>query len=537
MYLLGEFRDNLLEQGITSQLSALGVPQQNGVAEIKNMTLMDMVRSMMIYSDLPNSFWGYALETIGYILNLVPSKSVPTIAIELWTGRNPSLKHIRLWGCPAHVLKEKTDKLEPRTEVCFFVGYPRGTKGGLFYSPKDQKVIVSTNARFLEEDYVMNHKPKSRIILEELRGDRLVQTSLIPIVQEKTPQESVLNIPLPCRSGRIVETHVDAEPCGPTINMPVSQPKEHDHDGLQELASAQRTTDSAQPQGVSCRSGRVIRQPLQYTLLGESFDMIPDEVDTNPCNYVEALKDKDAELWQKVMKSEMQSMYSNQVWDLMEPLEGIKPIGCKWIYKKKRGADGNVETFKAKLVAKWFTQKEGIDYEEIFSPVAMLKSIRILLSIAAHCNYEIWQMDIKTSFLNRHLEECIYMMQPDGFIKKGQEHMLCKLKRSIYGLKQASKPWNTRFDQAIKSYGFDQCPDESCVYKKCDGSVVVFLVLYVDDILLIGNDVRVLSSVKVWLSSQFDMKDLGESSHILGIKLLWDRKQRMLGLSQATYID
>ena len=115
--------------------------------------------------------------------------------------------------------------------------------------------------------------------------------------------------------------------------------------------------------------------------------------------------------------------------------------------------------------------------------------------------------------------------------------MLYKLKRSIYGLKQASRSWNTRFDQAIKSYGFDQCPDESYVYKKCDGSMVVFLVLYVDDILLIGNDVGVLSSVKVWLSSQFDMKDLGEASHILGIKLLRDRKQRMLGLSQATYID
>ena len=145
------------------------------------------------------------------------------------------------------MLKGKTNKLEPRTEVCFLVGYPRGTKGGLFYSPKDQKVIVSTNARFLEEDYVMNHKPKSRIVLEELRGDRPVQTFLIPIVQEETPQESVLDIPLPRRSGRIVEMRVDAETCGPTINMLFAQPEEHDHDGLQESTFAQRTTDSAQP--------------------------------------------------------------------------------------------------------------------------------------------------------------------------------------------------------------------------------------------------------------------------------------------------
>ena len=127
---------------------------------------------------------------------------------------------------------------------------------------------------------------------------------------------------------------------------------------------------------------------------------------------------------------------------------GIKPIGCKWVYKRKKGIDGKVETFKARLVAKGYTQKKGIDYEENFSPIAMLKSIRILLSIAAHYDYEIWQMDVKTVFLNGNLVEEIYMMQPEGFIAKNQEHIVCKLKRSIYGLKQASRSRNIRFDQA-----------------------------------------------------------------------------------------
>ena len=114
------------------------------------------------------------------------------------------------------------------------------------------------------------------------------------------------------------------------------------------------------------------------------------------------------------------------------------------------------------------------------------------------------------------------MKQPEEFIEKGQEHLLCKLKLSIYGLKQASRSWNIHFDQVIQSYRFDQCPDEYCVYKKCDGNVVVFLVLYVDDILLIGNNVKVLSNVKVWLSKQVDKKDLGEAAHILGIKIIRD---------------
>ena len=146
-------------------------------------------------------------------------------------------------------------------------------------------------------------------------------------------------------------------------------------------------------------------------------------------------------------------------------------------------------------------------------------------------------MDVKTAFLNGNLEEEIYMMQQKSFIAKNQEHMVCKLKRSIYELKQASRSWNIRFDQAIKSFGFEQNLDESCVYKRHRDKVVMFHVLYVDYILLIGNDVWVMSSVKVWLLSQFDMKDLGEANFILGIKLWRDRKNKMLGLSRSGYID
>ena len=146
-------------------------------------------------------------------------------------------------------------------------------------------------------------------------------------------------------------------------------------------------------------------------------------------------------------------------------------------------------------------------------------------------------MDVKTAFLNGELEEDIYMQQPKGFIALSQEHMVCKLHRSIYGLKQASRSWNIRFDQVIKLYGFEKSPDEPCVYKKIQGIVVVFLVLYVDDILLIGNSVKVLSDVKGYLKKQFDMKDLGEANYILGIKLLRDQKNKVLALSQASYID
>ena len=133
----------------------------------------------------------------------------------------------------------------------------------------------------------------------------------------------------------------------------------------------------------------------------------------------------------------------------------------------------------------------------------MLKSICTLLSIAAYYDYEIWQIDVRTAFLNGNLDESIYMIQPEGFTAQGQEQKVCKLQRSIYGLKQASWSWNIRFDTTIKSYNFEQNVDEPCVYKRVIDGKVVFLVLYVDDILLIGNDVKILSDVKTWLANQF----------------------------------
>ncbi|KAK8665988.1 hypothetical protein V6N13_006141 [Hibiscus sabdariffa] len=192
-------------------------------------------------------------------------------------------------------------------------------------------------------------------------------------------------------------------------------------------------------------------------------------------------------------------MSENQVWTLVEPPEGIKPIGCKWVFKKKTDMDGNVQTYKGRLVAKGFRQIHDVDYDETFSPVAMFKSIRILLAIAAFHDYEIWQMDVKTAFLNGKLEEDVYMTQPEGFVTPENVGKVCKLQRSIYGLKQASRSWNLRFNDAIKEFGFIRNEDEPCVYKKFSGSIVSFLILYVDDILIIGNDIPTLQSIKTWL--------------------------------------
>ncbi|GKE42853.1 retrotransposon protein, putative, ty1-copia subclass [Tanacetum coccineum] len=197
----------------------------------------------------------------------------------------------------------------------------------------------------------------------------------------------------------------------------------------------------------------------------------------------------------------MQSMKDNDVWELVELPPNAKIVGHKWIFKKKTDMDGAVHTFKSRLVAKGFTQTYRVDYEETFSPVVDIRAIRILIAIAAFYDYEIWQMDVKTAFLNGHLSEEVYMTQPKGFVNPKYPNHVCKLKRSIYGLKQASRQWNKRFDDEIKKFGFTQ------------------------------------NHVKSYLGKCFAMKDLGEAAYILRIKIYRDKSKRLIGLCQSAYIE
>nr|GEZ58711.1 retrovirus-related Pol polyprotein from transposon TNT 1-94 [Tanacetum cinerariifolium] len=182
------------------------------------------------------------------------------------------------------------------------------------------------------------------------------------------------------------------------------------------------------------------------------------------------------------------------------------------------------------------SQHNGIDYEETFSPVADIRAIRILIAISAYYDYEIWQMVVKTSFLNGYLNEEVYMEQPIGFVNPKYPNWVCKLKRSIYGLKQASRQWNKRFNDEIKKFGFTQNRDEPCVYLKANGSNITFLILYVDDILIMGNNIPMLQGVKSYLGRCFAMKDLGEAAYILGIKIYRDRSRWVSCYTDAGYL-
>ncbi len=493
-YLSYEFGMHMKQCGIVPQLTPAGTPQRNGVSERRNRTLLDMVRSMMALTDLPLSFWGYALETAAFTLNRAPSKSVETTPYELWFGKKPHLSFLKVWGCDVYVKKLLSDKITPKAEKCVFIGYPKETMGYTFYHRSEGKVFVARNGSFLEKEFLSREVTNRKVELDEV-----IEPALHGMA-----------------SGAASEVV-------PELTPPVEErANDQDHETP--------TEETTEPR----RSTRTRAAPELY---GDPVLNFMVDESNDPATYEEAMMSPDSNKWLEAMKSEMESMNENQVWTLVDLPNDRKAVENKWIFKRKTDADGNVTIYKARLVAKGFRQIQGVDYDETFSPVAMLKSVRILLAIAAHYDYEIWQMDVKTAFLNGDIEEELYMMQPKGFVDPKDADKVCKLQRSIYGLKQASRSWNLRFDKVIKEFGFVQTFGESCVYKKVSGSSVSFLVLYVDDILLIGNDVELLKSVKSYLNSKFSMKDLGEASYVLGIKIYRDRSRRLIGLSQSTYLD
>ena len=245
--------------------------------------------------------------------------------------------------------------------------------------------------------------------------------------------------------------------------------------------------------------------------------------------------------WMKAAKSEYDSLMENNTWDLVPPPEGKNIVGNRWVFKVKRDAEGSVQRYKARLVAKGYSQSEGIDYQEVYSPVARYNSIRSLLAVANVCNWETHQMDVKTAFLQGNLEDEIYMEQPEGFVDEERPDYVCKLNKSIYGLKQAARCWNAAIDTFLLSNGYKKCSADPCVYiklvKRKDGKIdFVIIALYVDDIILCSNNTNMLKKEKLALAKRFKVEDLGELHYVLGMSVKRNRRSRTLSISQTKYL-
>ncbi|GJX83442.1 gypsy type transposase [Tanacetum coccineum] len=478
------FAELCAKHGIRHEFTAPYSPQQNGIAERKNRTLKEMVTAMLISSGMSQDMWGEAILTATYLLNKIPRKEKEETPYELWMGRKPSYQYLRVWGCLAKVAvpTPKAQKIGPKSVDCIFIGYAKKSTAYRFIvheskNPDIQKntIMESRNASFFE--------------------------NIFPCLSKETGSSSRLD------------------------DKVVQDKRQRDDNDLQDERQDQTEEEEVEPR----RSKRARNE--------KSFgpDFVSFMVENEPTSYREAVTSSEGQQWREAIKSEIESILQNHTWELVDLPPGCKPLGYKWIFKKKMKADGTVDKYKARLVIQGFRQREGLDYFDTYSPVTRITSIRTIIAIAALRNLEIHQMDVKTAFLNGDLEEEIYMNQPEGFIAPGQEGKVCRLVKSLYGLKQAPKQWHQKFDHTMLESGFKINECDKCVYVKDTSAGYVILCLYVDDMLIVGSNDKIIRSTKDMLKSKFDMKDMGLADVILGIKII--RTQNGLVLSQAHYVD
>jgi hypothetical protein len=238
--------------------------------------------------------------------------------------------------------------------------------------------------------------------------------------------------------------------------------------------------------------------------------------------------------WRKAMMEEMDSIEENGTWSLVDLPPGRKPIKVKWVFKVKRDEHGAVSKHKAHLVVKDYMQRYGIDYDEVFTPVAWLDSVHLLITLVAHEGWEVHHMDVKSVFLNGDLQEEVYVKQPAGVIIAGKEHKVLKLKKALYGLHQAPRAWNTKLDDTLLSLGFQRTPSEHTIYVRQNGNMQLVVGVYVDDFIITGSDRDNIRSFKEEMMAAFKMSNIGLLHYYLGIKVR--QSASGISLSQGAYV-
>jgi hypothetical protein len=258
---------------------------------------------------------------------------------------------------------------------------------------------------------------------------------------------------------------------------------------------------------------------------------------TEPRNYKEAMNSHETHHWKKAIEAERDVLIANQTWSLVDLPKNRKPIGCRWVFKIKYDAKGEIEHYKARLVAKGYAQIHNVDYTEMFAPVVKFNSIRTLLALAAHHDLDVHQMDVKAAYLNGDLEEEIYMSQPEGIVERKNEQKVCRLNKSIYGLKQAGRSWYQKIDTYLESIGLTRTSADNCVYFKRSNDGIIIVTVYVDDLLIFANKMSEIDELKKRLNEKFEMADLGEAHYILGIQIKRNRDEGWIRINQKRYID
>jgi hypothetical protein len=492
-----DFSTILKHYGTIFHTSCAGTSQQNGRAERKLRHILDTVRALTNAASTPASFWGEAALTAVYTINRCPSPVIQnTTPYERLFGTAPNYSLLKVFGCVCFVLLQPHErtKLQPRSQLCCFLGYGLEEKGYRCYDPVAKRLRVSRHVVFWE------HKMFYSLPLFSA-GNSDSQADPLPNLFPEIPSPSA----------ELVNPISDeSPPADPSSDESLIADPTFDESPLTAPAANPVNTTAPEPR----HSHRVSTLPshLRDFHCFSAFATLHE-----PHTFREASSDP---LWQQAMKEELDALLKTGTWDLVDLPAGKSAIGCKWVYKIKTRSDGTVDRYKARLVAKGFTQEYGIDYEETFASVARLSSVRTLIAVSASRHWPLFQMDVKNAFLNGELTEEVYMQLPPGFSQPpGFSPKVCRLRRALYGLKQAPRAWFSKFSSTISQHGFSASSYDSALFFRRSDHGITLLLLYVDDMIITGDDVQGIQDLKRFLGQHFEMKDLGPLSYFLGLEV------------------
>ena len=524
-YLSNAFSRYLEDENIIHQTSIPRTPEQNGVAERKNRSLVEKMRCMLSDAKLPKMFWGEALSTANHIINRLPTASLnDKTPYELLNKKIPNIKYFKVFGCLAyvHIDKESRGKLDFKAKKCLFLGYSATMKAYRLFDLNENRIINSRNLIF---DEFKNYSDLNNKNIQFENQDDLVQSVkyedfIQPVKYDVKNDDSVQS-----------EKHVDSVQPVKHVNDEITHAGEYEvnipaEENIVENDQSIATNSCADN---SRKSSRVSKAPDRF---GEWVNINIDYFE--PKSVKEALNSPEHIHWKQAMENEILAMKGNDVWDLCELPQNAKTIDSKWVFRKKVDASGHAK-YKARLVAKGFTQEYGIDYFDVSSPVARFESVRTTLAFGAQNGMEFHHMDVTSAFLNGKLTENIYMTQPEGYTSEKGSNLVCHLKKAIYGLKQASKCWNDTFNEHLVRLGFQQSANDPCLYTYMKNGVICFIILYVDDVLIGCQSKSFISKIKSDLSREYLMKDLGRASEFLGINIIQNSKG--IFIHQSNFIE
>ena len=586
-YTSNEFTKFLQEQGTERRLTTHDTPQHNGVAESLNRRLVERVRAILHHADLPKNLWGEAILFAVWLKNRTSTKALGNVTpYEKLYGNKPNLAGVPEWGQAVWVHSSQGSKLDARANEARWVGYDRdSTHAHRIYWPKKHSVSVERDIKFVPSTvsiYLPSISGTTRTLQPSqtiARQPAGITKPATPIAEPSSEETEAPQPPVATESGEEEMTDKEDEEVEDIITTPspsapvtrptiasqlksklpftgnkkkqktTSEPARRSERIAERTASGSATRGRDMPGGHSTFrgfhpdfEGAVLSDPTsieeQPYIEPELVASAIQEVQSEPKTINEARSRSDWPSWQAAMEKEMSTLERTMTWTSVPRPKGRNVVGSKWVFRIKRKSDGSVEKYKARLVARGFTQVYGEDYYDTFSPVAKLSSFRLIMGLAARFSWEIDSFDFTGAYLNGELDadEEIYMEEPPGYESQGVDTVK-RLWKSLYGLKQAGRKWYEALVSALTDIGFQVTQADPGVFYMRQENRILILAVHVDDCILTGTSQTLIDVYKKKLHSRYELIDLGPVNWLLGIKITRNRAKKTISLSQKSYID